>query len=115
MAGGDYAVRFSDELAEDDPKLGADAVRGVTPTINDCFIGIAASGRTPFVLGGLQAAQDLGCYTAGIACSTGTQMTGNGLCQDTVECVVGPESVTGSTRMKAGTAQKLVNPSFTTS
>ena len=112
MAGGDYAVRFSVEPAEDDPILGARALDEISPAVSalDSVIGIAASGRTPYVLGGLRRAQEIGCYTGGIACTAPSAMKKEGF-GDVVECVVGPEVVTGSTRMKSGTATKLVRSS----
>lgn len=82
---------------------------------NDVAVGIAASGRTPYVLGALKHAHKLGCLTVGIACTSPSAMlelsdeTGVAVVQHMIAPVVGPEVVTGSTRMKAGTATKLVS------
>ena len=92
IAGGDKALRFPIEGAEDDRELCVKDLkeRGLCP--KDVLVGIAASGRTPYVLGGLEYAKSLGCGTAAIA----------------IEAEVGPEVLTGSTRLKSGTAQKLI-------
>jgi N-acetylmuramic acid 6-phosphate etherase len=106
IAGGDTAIRKAVEFAEDDiaqawVDLGA---KNISP--KDALIGIAASGRTPYVLGGINTAKANGIYTACICCNAGS-VIGQAV-DDAIEVVVGPEFVTGSTRMKSGTAQKLV-------
>ncbi|KAK2753614.1 hypothetical protein FQN54_007391 [Arachnomyces sp. PD_36] len=110
MAGGDAAMRIAQEGAED--SLEAPSI-DLTP-LNldpelDSLIGIAASGRTPYVLGCLEyAKREVGCVTIGVACSTPSAMGESGVVDYMIEAVTGPEVVTGSTRMKAGTATKLV-------
>ncbi|OQV02093.1 hypothetical protein CLAIMM_07343 [Cladophialophora immunda] len=109
IAGGDTALRNAQEGAEDD--LDA-AVRDLkTLQVNggvDSLIGIAASGRTPYVLSCLSYAKSLGCATVGVACAQPSAMSTSGDVDFMIDAVVGPEVVTGSTRMKAGTATKLV-------
>ncbi|MBO0937113.1 N-acetylmuramic acid 6-phosphate etherase [Fibrella sp. HMF5335] len=105
IAGGDGAIRKAVEFAEDDPNqawkdLGAYKIEPI-----DTVVGIAASGRTPYVIGGLQQARAAGCLTGCIVCNPGSAVAA--AAQFPVEVVTGPEFVTGSTRMKAGTAQKL--------
>lgn len=106
IAGGPEAVFRSMEGAEDDLAAGAQVLRERHLTGDDCVIGIAASGRTPFVLGALEFARSLGALTGGITVNPDASM--KTLCDYFIAPVVGPEAVTGSTRMKAGTAQKLV-------
>lgn len=106
IAGGDGALRRSIEGAEDDPAAGAALVDSLGVTSQDCVLGIAASGRTPFVVGALQRAHELGALTVALACTAPSQI--GGLADYPIEVVVGPEVVAGSTRLKAGTAQKLV-------
>lgn len=106
IAGGERAFLKAIEGAEDSRELGRQDLeaRGLTPM--DLVIGIAASGRTPYVLGALAYARELGCKTAAISCNAGSEI---GKAADlAVEVVVGPEVLTGSTRLKAGTAQKLI-------
>jgi N-acetylmuramic acid 6-phosphate etherase len=106
IAGGDKAIRQSVEHAEDDKAQAYKdlSVYGINSA--DVLIGIAASGRTPYVLGGVEDARKNGILTGCITCNEGTDLAK--LVDYPVEIVVGPEFVTGSTRMKAGTAQKLV-------
>jgi N-acetylmuramic acid 6-phosphate etherase len=108
MAGGDTAIRKAVEGAEDSTSLAAEDLQNLDPPLSqlDTLIGIATSGRTPYVLGGLSYAQGLGILTVGICCVRPSSMRGN--CNYVIECIVGPEIVTGSTRLKAGTATKLV-------
>lgn len=110
MAGGDAAMRVAQEGAEDSleaPALDL-APLNLDPEL-DSLIGIAASGRTPYVLGCLEYAKwTVGCVTIGVACSTPSAMGESGVVDFMIEAVTGPEVVTGSTRMKAGTATKLV-------
>jgi N-acetylmuramic acid 6-phosphate etherase len=106
IAGGEAALTRATEATEDDPAAGARdlAARGFTG--RDVLVGIAASGRTPYVLGALEAASQLGAVTIGISCSPDSALSRAAAIAITP--LVGPEVVTGSTRMKAGTAQKLV-------
>ena len=94
------------EGAEDDRALGQSDLEAHNLTAKDVVIGIAASGRTPYVLGGLAYARSVGCRTAAIACNPGSAV---GKAADlAIEVEVGPEVLTGSTRLKSGTAQKLI-------
>ncbi len=104
IAGGDRALRVAVEGAEDDFAGGMDAVRGFGA--GDVVVGIAASGRTPFVLGAMRAAREAGALTVGVSCVAGSAVARAGELAVTVE--TGAEVVTGSTRLKAGTATKLV-------
>ena len=107
IAGGDGALRKAVELAEDDfDQAWADLRDGFDINRRDCVVGIAASGRTPYVIGGLRSAKTLGCVTGCIVCNAGSEVSKSA--EFPVEVIVGPEFVTGSTRMKAGTAQKMV-------
>lgn len=106
MAGGDGAIRKAVENAEDDPVQAWNDISFYYPNKNDTVIGIAASGRTPYVIGGLKDANENGLLTGCIVCNEGSPVAANA--SFPVEVVVGPEYVTGSTRMKSGTAQKLV-------
>ena len=113
MAGGDKAIREAVEFAEDDPNQAWKDLQEHQPTIKDTLVGIAASGRTPYVIGGLQKAREAGLLTGCIVCNPGSAVAE--AAEFPVEVVTGPEFVTGSTRMKAGTAQKLVLNMLTTS
>ncbi|HQZ81949.1 MAG TPA: N-acetylmuramic acid 6-phosphate etherase [Pyrinomonadaceae bacterium] len=106
IAGGVEALYKATEASEDDSLAGkADLqVRGLTT--KDAVIGIAASGSTPYTIGALEYARELGCFTACITCSPGSRITTN--IDVAIVAVVGPEVIAGSTRMKAGTAQKLI-------
>lgn len=106
IAGGDRALRHSVERAEDDPKQGALALQERSFTGRDALVGIAASGRTPYVLGALEYARSLGALTVGLSCTTNSQVAA--AAEIAVTPVPGPEIITGSTRMRAGTATKLV-------
>jgi len=106
IAGGDSAIRKSVEYAEDDPKQAWKDLAEFKVGKNDTLIGIAASGRTPYVIGGVKEAGEKGMLTACITCNLNTELAEN--VDHPIEIVVGPEFVTGSTRMKAGTAQKMV-------
>jgi N-acetylmuramic acid 6-phosphate etherase len=106
IAGGETAIRTAVENAEDDEDAGAAAVDELEVGEHDTVVGISASGRTPYVLGALERAKARGASTVGFACNAGSAI---GAASDVaIETVVGPEVVTGSTRLKAGTAQKLV-------
>ncbi|HTX42174.1 MAG TPA: N-acetylmuramic acid 6-phosphate etherase [Acidobacteriaceae bacterium] len=106
IAGGDAALRRSIERAEDDPALGAQDLRERGFSGNDVLVGIAASGRTPYVLGGLDYARRQGALTIGLSCVPGSPVAL--AAEIAITPATGAEAVTGSTRMKAGTATKLV-------
>lgn len=105
IAGGDGAIRKAVEFAEDDPKQAWIDLSAYKIEPVDTVVGIAASGRTPYVIGGLNEARAAGCLTGCIVCNPGSAVAA--AAEFPVEVVTGPEFVTGSTRMKAGTAQKL--------
>ncbi len=113
MCGGDGAIRNAVEGAEDDENGAWADLAPYKPTANDTLIGIAASGTTPYVIGGLKAAREAGLLTGCITCNEGSPVAA--ACEYPIAVVVGPEFVTGSTRMKAGTAQKLVLNMISTS
>jgi len=106
IAGGDTAIRKAVENAEDDPDQGWKDLEEHLINQQDVLIGIAASGRTPYVIGALKTARANGVVTGCIVCNEGSEVAKNS--DFPIEVVVGPEFVTGSTRMKSGTAQKLV-------
>lgn len=113
IAGGDAAIRRAVEFAEDDEQQGWKDLRAYKINKKDVLIGIAASGSTPYVAGALERANKAGVLTGCIVCNKGSRIAG--VAQFPVEVVVGPEFVTGSTRMKSGTAQKLVLNMISTS
>ncbi|MDQ3015099.1 MAG: N-acetylmuramic acid 6-phosphate etherase [Bacteroidota bacterium] len=106
IAGGDAGIRRAQEFAEDDPDQAWIDLQVFNINQSDVLIGIAASGTTPYVIGGLGAAKEKGILTACITCNPDAPMIVNS--HHPIICVVGPEFITGSTRMKAGTAQKLI-------
>jgi len=106
LAGGRGAFGVAVENAEDDREGGADAMTELAVGPEDAVVGIAASGRTPYVLGAVEAAKRAGALTAGVVCNRGTPLAA--LADIPVEVLVGPEIVAGSTRLNAGTAQKVV-------
>ena len=106
MAGGPGVFVKAREGAEDDTELGKADLQGIELSEHDFVVGIAASGRTPYVIGGLSYARELGCKTAAIACVSDSQI--GRVAELAIEPVTGPEVLTGSTRLKAGTAQKLI-------
>ncbi|MCX7845101.1 MAG: N-acetylmuramic acid 6-phosphate etherase [Dictyoglomaceae bacterium] len=106
IAGGDKALRFSIEGAEDNYEQGKRDLEERDLRKEDVVIGIAASGRTPYVMGALEYAKNIGAFTASIVCNKNTPL--EKISDLTVTLLVGPEVITGSTRMKSGTAQKLV-------
>ncbi len=106
IAGGDYAIRHSIEGAEDDPQQGADDLKAHGLRAADTVVGIAASGRTPYVLGAMAYANELGALTVGLSCVPGSPVERQA--RIAITPAVGPEVITGSTRMRAGTATKLV-------
>lgn len=112
IAGGDTAIRKAVENAEDDAEQAWKDLQAYDIQEKDIVVGIAASGRTPYVIGGLEQARRYGLATGCIVCNAGSQVAA--VAEFPVEVVTGPEFVTGSTRLKAGTAQKLVLNMLTT-
>jgi len=113
IAGGDGAIRKAVEFAEDDINQAWNDLLVYGINSNDVLVGIAASGTTPYVVGGLQKANDNGVTTGCIVCNSGSPVAE--VAKYPVEVITGPEFLTGSTRMKAGTAQKLVLNMLSTS
>ncbi len=113
IAGGDQAIRNAVEFAEDDTQGAFKDLEAYAINSNDILIGIAASGTTPYVIGGLKMAQEKGIATACICCNTNAPVLE--VSDYKIVAEVGPEFVTGSTRMKAGTAQKLILNMISTS
>jgi N-acetylmuramic acid 6-phosphate etherase len=113
IAGGDTAIRKAVEFAEDDSEQGWLDLAECNVSELDTVVGIAASGRTPYVLGALERAKKVGLLTAGISCNPDSPLFH--LADFPITINVGPEFVTGSTRMKSGTAQKLVLNMISTS
>lgn len=106
IAGGEKAFVKAVEGAEDSRELGREDLVTIGLTKQDTVIGIAASGRTPYVLGGLAYAQEVGCHTVAISCNPGSPI--GKAAELAIEVVPGPEVLTGSTRLKSGTCQKLI-------
>jgi len=106
MAGGESALSRATETTEDDPAIGVRDLSARGFTAKDVLVGIAASGRTPYVLGAVAEAKRLGAVTVGICCTPDAELSR--AVDFPIAPLVGPEIVAGSTRMKAGTAQKLV-------
>lgn len=106
IAGGQEAMTVAVEGAEDDPDLGKTDLQKLALTAKDLVIGIAASGRTPYVIGGLDYATQIGVTTASIACNPEAEISQHATFPVEVDC--GPEFLTGSTRLKAGSAQKMI-------
>lgn len=106
IAGGDSAIKDAVEGAEDSPELGAADLKALNLTDADVVIGIAASGRTPYVIGALEYANEIGAVTGALSNNKNTAISA--LANYPIEVIVGPEVLTGSTRLKAGTSQKLV-------
>ena len=106
IAGGDSALRLPAEGAEDKPENGVTDLKSQKITARDSVVGIAASGRTPYVLGALAYAKEIGALTIGLTCNPNSEIS------KIVDCAIeidsGPELLAGSTRLKSGTAQKLV-------
>ena len=113
IAGGDRALRNPVESAEDDLDKAWEELQQYHINTNDTLVGIAASGTTPYVIGALRKARSEGILTASISCNPDSPMAAEA--EIAIEPVVGPEFVTGSTRMKSGTAQKMVRNMITTS
>ncbi|ELB2805759.1 N-acetylmuramic acid 6-phosphate etherase [Vibrio alginolyticus] len=112
IAGGKEAMFRAKEGAEDDPTLGEQDLKENTLTQRDVVVGIAASGRTPYVIGGLEYANELGATTVALSCNPDSPIAD--IADIAINPVVGPEALTGSTRLKSGTAQKLVLNMLTT-
>ncbi len=106
IAGGETALARATEASEDDPDLGAHDLAAHGFRGGDALVGIAASGRTPYVLGAVRAARALGAFTAGISCTPESPLSQE--VEIAISPLTGPEVIAGSTRMKAGTATKLV-------
>ena len=106
IAGGDTALRFSVEAAEDNPEKAWQELQAFQINALDAVIGIAASGTTPYVIGGVRKARENGILTGCITCNPNSPLAQ--VSEYPIETVVGPEFVTGSTRLKAGTAQKMI-------
>lgn len=106
IAGGPAALTHAVEGAEDDPEAGRRDLLAAGAGAGDAVVGISASGRAPYVLGALDLARELGAATIGLCCTGQSAFVGR--CDILIAPVVGPEVLTGSTRLKAGTAQKLV-------
>jgi N-acetylmuramic acid 6-phosphate etherase len=113
MAGGDKAMRKAVEFAEDNTDLGWEDLQSHNINDKDVVVGIAASGTTPYVIGALKKCQEKNITTASIVCNSNSPVAA--VADFPIEIVVGPEFVTGSTRMKSGTAQKLVLNMISTS
>ncbi|HHX8698340.1 TPA: N-acetylmuramic acid 6-phosphate etherase [Vibrio diabolicus] len=112
IAGGKEAMFRAKEGAEDDPALGEQDLKENALTQRDVVVGIAASGRTPYVIGGLEYANALGATTVALSCNPSSPIAD--IVDIAISPVVGPEALTGSTRLKSGTAQKLVLNMLTT-
>jgi len=113
IAGGDYALRNAVEKAEDDAERGWEELKEHQVTTNDIVIGIAASGITPYIIGALHEARQQGIFTGCITSNPDSPMAAEA--DVPIEMIVGPEFVTGSSRMKSGTGQKMILNMITTS
>lgn len=112
IAGGETAIRAAVENAEDDAQAAVTSLRGLELNALDTVVGISASGRTPYVVGGLEYARGIGALTVAIASNSDSAI--GAAAEIAIEVVTGPEFISGSTRLKAGTAQKLVVNMLTT-
>jgi N-acetylmuramic acid 6-phosphate etherase len=112
IAGGEQAIQFAVEGAEDEPKQGAKDLEGKGINHLDVVVGITASGRTPYVIGALTYAQKIGASTVALSCNYNADVSRHA--DHRIEVIVGPEILTGSTRMKAATAHKMVLNMITT-
>jgi len=112
IAGGEPAIRSAVENAEDDADAAGDSLRELGLSALDTVVGISASGRTPYVVGGLHAAREQGALTIAIASNAASEI--GAVADIAIEVVTGPEFISGSTRLKSGTAQKLVVNMLTT-
>ncbi|MGL4521009.1 MAG: N-acetylmuramic acid 6-phosphate etherase [Bacilli bacterium] len=106
IAGGEKAFIKAVEGAEDSKELGIEDLKSIQLTNKDVVVGIAASGRTPYVIGGLEYANSIGTSTIAVSCNKGSEI--GKVAQVAIEVMNGPEVLTGSTRLKAGTSQKLI-------
>lgn len=106
IAGGHRAIFEAVEGAEDSKELAKEDLKEIEFTSKDVLIGLAASGRTPYTIGGLEYANKLGSFTVGITCNPNSELSK--VAQVSINPIVGPEVISGSTRLKAGTAQKMV-------
>ncbi|MFJ7724841.1 N-acetylmuramic acid 6-phosphate etherase [Neobacillus sp. NPDC097160] len=113
MAGGEGAFIKAVEGAEDDPELGVSDLKALDLTKHDTVIGIAASGRTPYVIGALRYARSIGAKTVALSCNKNAAITKEA--DQGIEVIVGPEVLTGSTRLKSGTAHKMILNMISTS
>ena len=113
IAGGSKAIQQAVENAEDDTEQAWQDLAPYEPTEKDTILGIAASGSTPYVIGALKKARELGLLTGSLSCNPDSPISA--WADYPIECVVGPEFLTGSTRMKSGTAQKLILNMISTS
>lgn len=113
IAGGDKAIRRAVEFAEDDKEQAWKELQKYDIDEDDVVVGIASSGTTPYVVGGIQKCKEHGVFTGAIVCNSNTPLAAAS--DVAIECIVGPEFVTGSTRMKSGTAQKLILNMISTS
>lgn len=112
IAGGPEAILKAKEGAEDSLTLGVEDLQSINFDENDVVVGIAASGRTPYVIGALEYANDIGATTVALSCNPDSPIAD--IAQIAISPIVGPEALTGSTRLKSGTAQKLVLNMLTT-
>ncbi|MCL2222964.1 MAG: N-acetylmuramic acid 6-phosphate etherase, partial [Oscillospiraceae bacterium] len=112
IAGGDTALRNPVEGAEDNRALCRENLIAHNLSSNDVVVGIAASGTTPYVIGGLEYAKEIGCMTASVSCNSGSSVAKTA--DIAIEVIPGPEVLTGSTRLKSGTVQKMVLNMITT-
>lgn len=106
IAGGERALRYSVEESEDNPEAGKTDLIAIHLTMKDCVVGLTASGRTPYVLGGLDYARSIGALAVGIACNQPAEISQH--VDISILALVGPEILSGSTRLKSGTAQKMI-------
>jgi len=113
IAGGDGAIRKAVEFAEDDTNQAWKDLEQFQINTQDVVIGIAASGNTPYVVGGIRKAREQGLKTGALVCNLGSSLAA--VAEYSIEVVVGPEFITGSTRLKSGTAQKLILNMISTS
>ncbi len=113
IAGGVEALLVAKEGAEDSMELAKEDLQKIELNKNDTVIGLAASGRTPYVIGGLEYANQIGALTGSISCVTNSAI--GQVAKHNIEAICGPEVVTGSTRMKSGTAQKMILNMISTS
>lgn len=112
IAGGEHAIRHPVEGAEDNKQAAVEDLTAITLSANDVLVGIAASGRTPYVIGGLEYAKSLGATTISITSNPNSTMAN--ITDIAIETIVGAEVLTGSSRLKSGTAQKMVLNMLTT-